>query len=61
MCRRKFGFISAIFIFMCINPLYASYKCSYVVHLIPVVQKLVPCFPRECSWSLGPVGPVEQV
>jgi hypothetical protein len=24
MCRRKFGFISAIIIFICINPLYAS-------------------------------------
>jgi hypothetical protein len=24
MCRRKFGFIYVIFIFICINPLYAS-------------------------------------
>jgi hypothetical protein len=31
------------------------------VYLNSVVQKLVPYCPRECSWSLGPVGTVEQV
>jgi hypothetical protein len=58
MCRRKFGFISGIIIFICINPLYASKKCLYFVHLNSLVQKLVTCFPMECSWSLGPVGTV---
>jgi hypothetical protein len=61
MCRRKFGFIYAIIMFICINPLYASKKCLYFVYLNSVVQKLVPCCPRECSWSLGPVGTVGQV
>jgi hypothetical protein len=61
MSRRKFGFISVMFTFICINPLYASLKCLYFVLLISVVQKLVACCPRECSWSLGPVGTVGQI
>jgi hypothetical protein len=27
LCRRNIGFISVIFILLCINPLFASYKC----------------------------------
>jgi hypothetical protein len=40
---------------------YTSQKCLYFVHLNTVVQKLDACCPRECSWSLGPVGTIGQV
>jgi hypothetical protein len=59
MCERKFGSISVIFILLCINPLFTSYECTYFVYLNLVVPNLVTCCPRECSWSLGPVGTVE--
>jgi hypothetical protein len=60
-CVGKFGFISVIFILLCINPLFANLKCLYFVYLNSGLQTLVPCCPRECSWSLGPVGTVGQV
>jgi hypothetical protein len=60
MCRRKFGFISIIFILICINPLFASYKCFYLcafkfngANQLLVVQ-------RSVSWPSGLVGTVGQ-
>jgi hypothetical protein len=61
MCRRKFGFSSVIIILICLILYLLARNAFIFVHLNSVVQKLVTCCPRECSWSLGPVGTVGKV
>jgi hypothetical protein len=56
MCRRRLGFISVVFILLCINLLLLTRNALIFGILISVVQIVVPCCPSECSWSLGPVG-----
>jgi hypothetical protein len=51
-----------LYLFCYVLILYLLARNAFIfVHLNSVVQKLVTCCPRECSWSLGPVGTVGQV
>jgi hypothetical protein len=54
------SFLLYLFCYVLILSLLAR-NAFIFVHLNSVVQKLVTCCPRECSWSLGPVGIVGQV
>jgi hypothetical protein len=54
------SFLLYLFCYVLILDLLAR-NAFIFVHLNSVVQKLVTCGPRECSWSLGPVGTVGQV
>jgi hypothetical protein len=47
MCRRKFGLIAVVFMFICINPLNASWKCLYLCAFKIQWCKLVACYPKE--------------
>jgi hypothetical protein len=51
-----------LYLFCYVLILYLLARNAFIfVCLNLVVQELVPCCPRECSWSLGPVGTVGQV
>jgi hypothetical protein len=58
--RESLGFIFVRFILICLILYLLARNAFIFVHLNSVVQKLVTCCPRECSWSLWPVGTIGQ-
>jgi hypothetical protein len=61
MCRRKFGFISFIFIFICTNSLNVARNAFICVHLICSGSNLLLAVQISVPWSVGLVGTVGQV
>jgi hypothetical protein len=58
MCRRMFGSSTVIFIFICINPFIASYKCFHLSALNSVTQTCLLAIQISAPWSVGPVGTI---
>jgi hypothetical protein len=48
MCRREFEFTTILFIFVCINSLYASKKCLYLGAFKFHWCKSIACCPEVC-------------
>jgi hypothetical protein len=50
-----------LYLFLCVLILYLLTRNAFICVFNFSGAKLVPCCPRECSWSLGLVGTVGQV